>query len=139
MNFSNINWSEVWSKDFWFGIDRFMIHASDKAFLYIGIGLVILGLIALAYARFAHNIFLQRVALRISKIFLIIGLLEAFWFLLRTQFVAALGTRFTAVLLLLWGLVWMYWPIKYLITHYSEDMEKAQRQASRDKYLKKLN
>ena len=137
MNFSNINWGEVFSKDFWFGIDRVMLHTSDKAFLYIGITMFVIGLIALAYAKFASNKFLALVAVRVSKIFLLIGLFEAFWFLLRTQFVAALGTRFTAVLLLVWAVVWLYFPLRYLVTHYKVDMEKAQREANREKYLKK--
>lgn len=136
MNFKNINWGEVFSRDFWFGIDRAVIHTSDKAFLYIGAALVVLAIITLIYARFSKNKFLGRVAVRLSKIFITIGLLEGLWYLLRTQYVAALGTRFVAALLLVWALVWIYFPIKYLVKNYKVDMEKAQREMSRDKYLK---
>lgn len=137
MNFKEINWSEVFSKDFWFGIDRFAIHLSDRMFLWTGIVLVVLSIIFLLYARFASNQFLAKFALRVSKILLIIGLSEGVWYLLRTQFVQALGTRFTATVILLLGLVWLYFPIRYLVTHYKVDMEKAQREANREKYLKK--
>lgn len=135
MNFKNINWGEVFSKDFWFGIDRAVIHTSDKAFLYIGAGLVALAIITLIYARFSKNHFLGRVAVRFSKIFITIGLLEGLWYLLRIQYVAALGTRTVALVLLIWGLVWAYFPIKYLLKNYKFDMEKAQREMSREKYL----
>ena len=137
MNFKEINWGEVFSRDFWFGIDRAVIHTSDKAFLYVGAILVALGIIAVLFARFSKNQFLGRVAVRLSKIFITIGLLEGVWYLLRTQFVQALGSRFVAALLIVWGLVWLYWPIKYLIKNYKVDMEKAQREASREKYLKR--
>lgn len=132
----DINWGEVFSKDFWFGIDRFSIHLTDKLFLYIGLAFVVIAILKLLYARFARNKFLAQVALRVSKIFLTIGLLEGVWYVLRTQYVQALGTRFAALLLLVWGLVWLYFPIRYLFTHYKTDMEKAQREASREKYLK---
>ncbi len=137
MNLKEINWAEVFSRDFWFGIDRFSIHFTDKAFLWIGVALVVLSVIALLYARFADNEFLAKVAVRISKIFMVIGLFEGLWYLLRTQYVAALGTRTVALLILVWGLIWIYFPIRYIVTHYKTDMEKAQRQASREKYLKK--
>lgn len=96
-----------------------------------------LGIIALLYARFAHNQFLAKVAVRVSKIFITIGIFEGIWYMLRTQYVQALGTRFVAALLLAWGLVWLYFPVRYLISHYKTDMEKAQRQASREKYLQR--
>lgn len=136
MNFKNINWGEVFSKDFWFGIDRTAIHTSDKVFLYIGSALVALAIIALIYARFSKNQFLGRVAVRLSKLFITIGLLEGLWYLLRIQYVSALGTRFVAALLLVWAVVWIYFPLKYLVKNYKFDMEKAQREMSREKYLK---
>jgi protein-S-isoprenylcysteine O-methyltransferase Ste14 len=135
MNLSNINWNLVWDTKFWFQIDRARIHASDYAFLYIGIALVTLAILALAYRKFSKNRFLANVAGRIAKIFLTIGLLEMLWFALRTQFVQMLGARFVAVLLLIWGLIWLYWPVRYLLKNYKEDMTKAQREANRDKYL----
>lgn len=135
MNFNNINWNELLTSKFWFGIDRAQIHLSETAFLYVGAGLVVLGILALAFARFTSNQFLSRVALRFAKIFIVIGLLEGLWYVLRTQYVQLLGAKFIAALLLVWGLVWLYWPIKYLLRNYKEDMAKAQREASRDKYL----
>lgn len=137
MNFNNIDWGEVFSKNFWFGIDRARIHFADTAFLYIGGALVAFGILMLLYARFSRNQFLARVAVRISKIFLTIGLLEGLWYLLRTQYVQALGTRLVAVSLLVWGLIWLYFPIRYLLKNYKEDMEKAHREMNREKYLNK--
>jgi hypothetical protein len=137
MNFNNIDWGKVFSKNFWFSIDRVTIHPSDKAFLYIGGVLAVAGILKLFYARFSRNQFLARIAVRVSKILLTIGLLEGLWYLLRTQYVQFFGTRAVALAILLWGIIWMYYPIKYLFRNYKEDMEKAHREMSREKYLKR--
>ncbi len=131
----NINWHDFITTKFWFEVDRARIHPSEQAFLYIGIGLVVLGVLALVFARFTHNKFLARVAMWLAKIFLTIGILEGIWYLMRTQYAQLLGSKFVAALLLLWGIIWIYWPIRYLLKNYQEDMVKAEREASREKYL----
>ncbi len=136
MNFiKNINWRELITSDFWFGVDRARIHTSETVVLYIGIILVVLGVFAIIVSRLTKNQFLRRVFGRFAKIFLTIGILEGFWYLLRTQFVAVLGSKAVAALLLIWAVIWLYWPIKYLLKNYKEDMAAAARQASREEYL----
>lgn len=137
INFQDIQWSDFVTTQFWFAIDRSMLHLSDRLFLLAGIILLVLGLIVLTYGRFVNNQFLSRVAYRVAKIFITIAVLEGIWYFLRTQYVQVFGTKFAAALVLLVGLVWLYWPIKYLITHYKVDMAEAQRAASREKYLKR--
>jgi cbb3-type cytochrome oxidase subunit 3 len=111
------------------------MHTSDNLFLLAGLILVLLGVVTFIYSRMTKNEFLALVVTKISKIFFTIGLLEVFWYFLRYQYVQALGTRFVAALILLAGLVWMYWPVKYFITRYKVDMAEAERKASREKYL----
>ena len=112
MNFiKNINWHDFITTKFWFDIDTTKIHPSETAFVYLGIALVVLGIILLAYARFSKNKFLARVANWVAKIFLTIGLLEGVWFFLRFEYVQTLGSKFIAALLLLWGIIWLYWPL----------------------------
>lgn len=134
-NFSGLNWRELITYKFWFGYDRFVMHTSDNLFLLAGIILVLLGVVTFIYSRITKNEFLALVVTKISKIFFTIGLLEVFWCFLRYQYVQALSTRFVAVLILIVGLVWMYWPVKYFITRYKVDMTEAQRKANREKYL----
>lgn len=137
VNWQDIKWHQLKTGDFWFGIDRVTLHVSDKIFLLAGLVLIIIGIIFLAFARFTTNQFLAKVAVRFTKIFITISLLEGLWFFFRTQYAQMLGTKFMAVLILLIGLVWLYWPIKYLIVHYKVDMAEAARAASREKYLKR--
>lgn len=137
MNLKNINWHDFITPQFWFSIDRARIHPSEKAFLYLAIVLIVLGILFLVYAKLSKNQFLMRVSIRFAKIFFTIGIAEAIWFGLRYQYAQVIGTKFVAMLIVLWGLVWLYWPIKYLLKNYKADMAEAQRAASRDKYLRK--
>lgn len=135
INFQDIKWNEFATSQFWFAIDRSMIHLSDRIFLLIAIVLLVLGIFFFLFAWFSKNQFLSRVAGRVSKIFITIALLEGLWYALRYQLVQVFGTKAAAVLILVVGLVWLYWPIKYLIKNYKVDMAEAQRAASREKYL----
>jgi hypothetical protein len=134
IDFKNINWSQFATGDYWFGIDS-VLHQTDKLFFYGGALLIIIGIIAISYARFAANQFLAKVARQVSKIFVTIGVLELLWFGLRYEVAQVIGTRFVAFLILLVGLIWLYYPIRYLISHYETDMTRARREASREKYL----
>lgn len=133
----NINWHELITAKFWFTIDTSRIHPSEKAFLYLGGILIILGVLKVLAARFTKNKFLANVAVRFAKICFTIGILEVIWFGLRYEYAQVIGTKFVAALIVLLGIIWMYWPVKYLLTRYKTDMAQASLQASREKYLKK--
>ncbi len=135
INFSGIKWADYATSKFWFAIDRAALHNTDKLILILGAVLFVIGIAVFVYAKVVKNQFLSLVARRVAKIFVTIGLLEVLWFGLRYELVQVFGTHFTAALILIFGLVWLYFPIKYLISHYEADMERAQREASREKYL----
>jgi hypothetical protein len=136
INFHEIKWREFITPSFWFQMNYLEMHQSDRLFGVAGLALIVLAIIAYIYARFVNNVFLTKVAKRIAKIFLTIGIFEVIWLGLRYEYVQALGTHIVALLILIVGLIWLYYPIKYLITHYKIDMAEAQRAASREKYLK---
>lgn len=136
--FNSIDWSLVWSSLFWFGIDRFKgVSMADKIILWFGVGLLAVGIIVLVYRLLSKNLLLKPIFGRISSVFITVGLLEMFWFLLRSQLVVTLGTRFTALLIGLVGLGFLYWPIKYFLKQYSHDSVSYQRQEIKNKYLQK--
>lgn len=137
MNLSQIQWGEFITKQFWFGIERTGTHLTDKAFLAIGAGLVVVGIVALVYAWISKNEFFVRSAVKLGKTFITIGLLEGLWYLLRTQYVQAFGTRLVAILLLLWAVIAVVFQMRYFISHYKVDAEKARRASEIDKYLKR--
>jgi hypothetical protein len=111
------------------------LHRSDYWILYAGAAVAAIGIGLMVYRLMVKNLFLKKVSRQIGNIFITIGLMEVIWFGLRYENTNALGTKFTAILIALAGLVWMYWPVKYLVTRYKTDMEAAERQVMRDKYL----
>ncbi|HEX3095726.1 MAG TPA: hypothetical protein VHQ20_01240 [Patescibacteria group bacterium] len=135
MTLKNINWHDVLTTKFWFFIDPSRIHPSEQAFLYLGIVLVVIGIIFLIFTRFAKNQFLARVSFRFARTFLTTGIVLAIWYLLRFEQAQVLGSKFVAGLITLFGIIFLYGPIKYLIANYKVDMAEAERQASREKYL----
>lgn len=134
--FRNINWAEVFSKEFWFGIDRFGLHLTDRIILIGGAVLVLAGVVMLIVKFISNNHLLKPYFAKITSVLLTIGLLEMLWFLLRTQYVNALGTRFTAAGILLVGLLWLIQPLRYLLFQYKIDYELFQKQQQKEKYLK---
>lgn len=136
--FNPIDWSLVWSSQFWFGIDRFKgVSMADKIILWFGVGLLAVGIIVLVYRLLSKNVLLKPILGRISSVFISVGLLEMFWFLLRSQLVNTLGSRFTAVLIGLIGLGFLYGPLKYFLRQYSQDATAYQREELKNKYLQK--
>lgn len=131
--FNDINWSEVFSSQFWFGVDRLGLHLTDRIILVGGATLVLVGIIILIVRFISNNHLLKPYYAKLTSVFLTIGLLEMLWFLLRTQYVNALGTRFTAAGIILVGLLWLIQPIRYLMTQYKTDYELHQKQLQKEK------
>jgi hypothetical protein len=136
--FDSINWSVFFGKQFWFGIDRVGgIALTDKIILWAGVGLLVVGILIMVYRIMSKNVLIKPVLGRISSVFITLGLLEMFWFLLRTQFVNTLGTRFTALLILVIGLAFFYSPLKYFLKKYRHDLVNYEREQIKQKYLQK--
>lgn len=135
--FNAIDWSLVFSTQFWLGIDRFKgVSLADKMILWFGAALLAIGILVLVYRLVSKNNLLKPAIGRISSVFITIGLLEMLWFLLRSQYVNALGSRATAVLIALTGLGFLFKPIKYFFTQYRADHAAYIKQQQKDKYLK---
>ena len=130
-----INWHNFLKSDFWFNVDRAGLHRSDYFILYVGIALAAIGVILLISKRFIKNDFVKKVVGQSASAFFTIGVLEAVWFVFRGEYAKALGSKFAALVILLIGLIWLYFPIKYLMTRYKSDMADANRKVQRDKYL----
>lgn len=134
----SINWSVFTTSHFWFGIDRFNgVSLTDKIILWFGVALLATGIIVLVYRVLSKDTLLKPMISRVSSVFITVGLLEMFWFLLRNQFVNTLGTRAVALLIGLTGLLFLYQPIKYFWRQYGGDLQSYQKQQLKDKYLQK--
>ncbi len=134
--FNPIDWSLVFSTQFWLGIDRFKgVSMADKMILWFGVALLVIGILVLVYRLVSKNNLLKPALGRVSSVFITVGLLEMLWFLLRSQLVSALGSRAAAVIVALVGLAFLIKPIKYFFKQYGADHVAYVKQQQKDKYL----
>lgn len=131
----NINWKELISNEYWFGIDRAGMHLTDKVVLYFGVAMVAIALIVLVVRLVSNDKLKRPVYNRLLSVLFTVGLLEMLWYVLRAQFVNALGTRFSAFIVGLFGLYFLYQPVKYLLFKYKKDANEMSRQQLKEKYL----
>ena len=130
-----INWKEFFSTEYWFAIDRAMIHPTDKIIFGSGAVIFILGVLVLLARLVGNNNLLKPVLGRIASVFIWVGLLEILWYFLRLQYVNALGSRTAALIIGLVGLYFLYKPVKYFFKQYGQDREAYSKQQVKDKYL----
>ena len=133
----NIQWKQLITQEFWFGIDRVGLHLTDRVILIGGAAIVVSGIVVLIIRFIKGDHLLKPALAKMTSVLLTIGLLEMLWFLLRAQYVNALGTRFTAVGILLVGLLWLIQPIRYLFFQYPAEYAEWEKQKSKEKYLQK--
>lgn len=133
--FQNINWKELISGEYWFGVDRATMHLTDKIILYFGVGLVVLAIVLLVFKLLSKNDLIRPVYNRLISVFFTVGLLEMLWFLLRSQYVYALGSRLAALVVGVIGLIYLYKPAKYLLLQYKKDSQVLSKQQLKEKYL----
>ncbi len=130
-----INWKVFISSEYWFGLDRAIVHLTDKIILYSGIALVLLGVIFLVVKIISSDKLKKPYFSRISSTFITIGLLEMLWYVLRWQYVNVLGARITAALIAIIGLLFLIGPIRYFLFSYKKDAEVQGKELLKGKYL----
>lgn len=133
----NINWKTFITSDYWLDIDRAGMHLTDKIILWFGVALVAIAIIILVVRLVSKNSLKKSVYDKIIAVFLTVGLLEMLWFVLRSQYVNALGTRLAALIVGLIGLFYLRKPIKYLLFEYRKDAQQLSKQQLKDKYLQR--
>lgn len=132
----NINWKELITKQYWFGLDRGVVHLTDQIILYTGAALVLLGVILLIVKLISKDTLKKPQISRVSSVFITVGLLEMLWYVLRWQYVNALGSRFMAALIGIIGLMFLWKPIKYFLFSYRKDVVIQSKEQLKEKYLK---
>lgn len=131
----NINWKELITKQYWFGLDRGVVHLTDQIILYTGAALVLLGVILLIVKLISKDTLKKPQISRVSSVFITVGLLEMLWYVLRWQYVNALGSRFMAALIGVIGLMFLWKPIKYFLFSYRKDVVIQSKEQLKEKYL----
>lgn len=131
----NINWKELITKQYWFGLDRGVVHLTDQIILYAGAALVLFGVILLIVKLISKDTLKKPQISRVSSVFITVGLLEMLWYVLRWQYVNALGSRSMAALIGVIGLMFLWKPIKYFLFSYRKDVVIQSKEQLKEKYL----
>lgn len=132
-----IDFKQFITSDFWFQIDRTLIHKSEYAAIVTGGVLLLLSLAIYLYARTSSIPQLKAWWNKIATVSLITGLLSGLWFGLRYEAIRFFGSRFIL------GLIFGAWVIRiaYLIYVYFVKMGKQklewQKEQAKLKYLPK--
>jgi hypothetical protein len=130
-----INFKELISSKWLFGIDRVLLHRFDRAMFITGLVLVIAGITIKVGSMFVKNPFLKKIMNRFFALGLSIGALELLWYALRFENTRVLGTHFVALLIALAGLIWFIFIAKYFFFQYKRDNEQYKKELLKQKYL----
>ncbi len=130
-----INFKEIFSSKWLFGIDRVLLHRFDRAIFVTGLVLVIVGIAIKVGSMFVKNPFLKKIMNRLFALGLVIVVLELLWYALRFENTRVLGTHFVALLIALVGLIWFVFIAKYFFFQYRRDNEQYQKELLKQKYI----
>jgi hypothetical protein len=129
------NFHKLISKDYLFTVNRVLLTRSDKLFFIIGVIMVVLAIVFKIAALYAPNPVDKIVRNKFFNLFTTIGVLEVIWFGARYENVSFFGSHFTALLILLIGLVWFIRLVISLVKHYRDDKTSWEKEQVRMKYL----
>jgi hypothetical protein len=109
---------------------------SDRLYLIVGLAMTVVGAVFKIISAFSTNPVSRRLWQRLASPFITIGILEALWFLARQQNIKLFGSHFVAWLMGIVFLVWLYFPIRYLIGSYRYEKQQWEKQQIKLKYIK---
>ncbi len=130
-----MNFKKIFTSDFFFTIDIAKLHRTDWVVFIVGALLIAVGLFISILRRNKANPYSKSVLSRLSRLFITIGLLELLWFLFRFEAVKWFGTRFTAALVLLIGLIWLAAILKDYFKNHKKRTTEWEKEQLKLKYL----
>lgn len=132
-----MNFKELVTSKFLFQIDTVMLHRSDKILLLAGGIFVVLAVIFKLAAAYAPTPIDKKYRQKFYTLFLTIGVSEVIWFGARYYFIRFFGSHFTALLVLLIGLVWFGYIAAKMIKNYKSEKTAWEKEQVKLKYLPK--
>lgn len=132
-----MTFKEFFSVKSLFEINRVMIEPADKVLMSVGLVLVLLAVIFKLAAAYAPTPIDKKYRSKFFNLFAWVGLLELVWFGARAQYVRFFGTRFTALLILLIGVVWFVLLAIRSFKRYSTEKIQWEKDQLKAKYLPK--
>ncbi len=126
----------IFSYDFLLYINRVHLERVDTVFAVIAALLIVVAIATRIYMYFEKHIVRYQLFSRVWRLCLTVGLLGAVWYGARYQLVGWFGTHLAFILLLLVGLVWAGYILKYYLRSYKKEKTHWDHKQLKDKYLK---
>lgn len=125
----------IFSYDFLFYVNRVRLETVDWIFAGIAAGLLVLGIIFLIRMKFTKNPVVKKFAQRVVSLSFTTGILGALWFGARYQNANFFGSHFVFLLVVLVGILWLYYVLRYRVTLYGQERRTWEKEQLKLKYL----
>lgn len=124
---------------FWFKQPSIILTNVDYWFGYIFAGLIVPAIIIRVSARFIKNPVSRKLILKFWRLTFTTGLIGLMWFGVRFENTQVLGLRFWAGLIIIAGIIWLIFILKYLFFNFFNEKKEFEREKLKSKYLPGIN
>lgn len=122
---------------FWFAAPSLNITAEDKFFMWLFAAITLVGIAGIVALYFNLDRIRDQVIRKFKDLMLTVGLFGLVWFGIRYENTPIFGNRYWAALILLIGLVWLGFYLKFALVDYKKIKVEAERETLKKKYLPK--
>lgn len=125
----------LYSYDFLFYINRVRLETADYVFAGIAAGLVGLAIVLRVVSWKNKHVVCKKLLMRWYRMSLTIGLLGIVWCGARYEYIRWFGTHTAFLILLVIGLVWTGYIVRYWLAGYRVEKTAWEKQQLKQKYL----
>jgi len=129
--------SQFTNKFFWFTQPSSFLNQIDKNFGYFFLGLLLVGIIIRIFVWLSKNQLNRRLLLKFWHLLLTIGILGLLWFGFRYENTPILSIRAWMGSILIIGLIWLVFVLKFLAFDYRKLKSEYEREVLKNKYVPK--
>lgn len=120
---------------FWFTQPATILSRADFVFGYLFLAVLLLAIILGVWARFIPHEVVKKLVKKFFLLTLNLGLVGLFWLAVRFENIPILAERFWAGLILILGLVWLLFIVKYLIFDFRPEKLAYEKEQVKNKYI----
>jgi hypothetical protein len=122
---------------FWFSQPATTLNQRDFLIAYIFAGVLGLAIIFFILSKLTKHRVFRKTFKKFWVLFLVASLTGGVWFGLRYENTPIFGRRYWAIVVLLAGVVWLGFVLKYLIVNFRSEKKEYDRNIIKSKYLPK--
>ena len=127
--------NKFFSSAYWFQVDYTGFFRFDKTVFIGSLVLLALGVAAAVYKKGIKNRLLKEYLSGWVAMFITIGIFGLIWYGLRYELIPIFATRFWALLIFVWGLIWTILLIINYFRKYKPAVENFHKELERQKYM----